>query len=372
MLEAGEYKENEESAVDKKPFLKRNEGLKKRFNIDPASLRLHNLPKYKFATSHKSRIHSSQPHKTQFRNSDEETQPPMECSDSKTKPNTSSLEEISWAKVLDPLNLKPIKLSRVNDSTLLSDPDETDNLSIFELLERESNNDCGRITDSFVRKWIETKTATIELDDIGKSLSLARAKQLKKIDIDSVESSFSEISSYERTVHFSDEVCVKEVFNNDFLENASEAQTTSTPSNQKKCDSTINSNKSYNGYTIDTKEQQEGSDFLMDKLKELEEQIDVFKRTNKELMKEKQDYDIERANFELEKTQFYADLMDEQNRLKTLSKENLKKINESKKIKKTQENDIQKQIDLNSNLQKVCIFLMIKIDKRSTAAKSAG
>lgn len=37
----------------KRPFLKRNQGLTSRFKIDPSALRLENLPKYKFAGSHR-------------------------------------------------------------------------------------------------------------------------------------------------------------------------------------------------------------------------------------------------------------------------------------------------------------------------------
>lgn len=36
----------------KKPFLKRGEGLKQRFKIDPEELRLNNLPRYKYANAH--------------------------------------------------------------------------------------------------------------------------------------------------------------------------------------------------------------------------------------------------------------------------------------------------------------------------------
>ncbi|XP_055387735.1 calponin homology domain-containing protein DDB_G0272472 [Condylostylus longicornis] len=40
----------------KRRYLKRGEGLKSRFKIDPDSLRLHNLPKYKFSKAHKNNL----------------------------------------------------------------------------------------------------------------------------------------------------------------------------------------------------------------------------------------------------------------------------------------------------------------------------
>ena len=42
--------------VPKKPFLKRGEGLKSRFKVDPNAFKLDNLPKYKFANLHKERM----------------------------------------------------------------------------------------------------------------------------------------------------------------------------------------------------------------------------------------------------------------------------------------------------------------------------
>lgn len=45
----------DEPAKPSKPFLKRGQGLKERFKIDPLQLRLDNLPTYKFAGAHRKR-----------------------------------------------------------------------------------------------------------------------------------------------------------------------------------------------------------------------------------------------------------------------------------------------------------------------------
>lgn len=361
--------------IPKKPFLKRNQGLKKRFNIDPDALRLNNLPQYKFANVHK--FHGQPINKNRVvvppptrkanveKIEDTEVQKPNESS------NSSPISEsISWAKVLDPSNLKPLSLNRLSESTIQM-LDESENLSIFELLEQKSNSSC-QITDSFVRKWIEGKTNKSEGDGTVAAINEFYMSDIppltpkEKEDLESDDSSSFENVPPIKSVHFSNEICVSEIID------SKDYNSTSTPNNPRNVgrSSVSSANISYdededtlletNTSGIVKERIIESSDFLMQRLKELEEQIDTFKKSNRELTKEKQDHDLEKAHFEEEKIQFYAELNDDRIKMKNYFDQEKQKIeNEKIRLKKIIDDNhlIKKERDLNSKLKKVSLNL---------------
>lgn len=336
-------------------------------------LRLNNLPRYKFQNVHKFHIElkgrslKMPPPKANVQEH-EETVEFDSITNEYTNNSTPTSEPISWANVLDPSNLKPISLNRVNESTIQT-LDESDNLSIFELLEQQSNSNC-QLTDTFVKEWIEGKTnpngedgtvAAINefyLNDHIQPLSRIEAENLGDNDSSSSE---SVPTGTAKTVHFSNKVLVNEMVD------SSDYNSTSTPNNPReryfagKSSTSIGSNENDRVSTSGTIKQQiiESSDFLMERLKELEEQIDTFKKSNRELTKEKQDHDREKAHFEEEKTRFYNELNEDRIKMKNyFDQEKIKIENERKRLKKIIEDNnlLKKEKDLNIKLKKVSSF----------------
>lgn len=347
-----------------------------RFNIDPEILR--HPPHYKFENVHKFHIQPPPKRKAEvplpkkdkvqehFKNSDDESDYKEESTNS-----TPPSEPISWAKVLDPTNLKPISLSRVNESTIQM-LDESDNLSIFELLEQQSNSNSGQLSDTFVRKWIEKKTSQNEDDETVAAISefymndnIQPLTLKEKENLEDNDSSSTENAPSGKTVHFSNEIHVNEIIN------SSDYNSTSTPNNEKPRPGTssVSANMSYSeedntllesGRASDSgivkQRIMEGSDFLMERLKELEEQIDTFKKSNRELTKEKQDHDLEKANFEEEKIRFYNELNEDRIKMKNyFDQEKIRIDNEKLRLKRVIEdnNTLKKEKDLNTKLKKV-------------------
>lgn len=250
--------------------------------------------------------------------------------------------------------------------------DESDNLSIFELLEQQSNSNSGQLSDTFVRKWIEKKTSQNEEDETVAAISefymndnIQPLTLKEKENLEDNDSSSTENAPSGKTVHFSNEIHVNEIIN------SSDYNSTSTPNNEKPRPgrSSVSAIMSYSkednkllesGRASDSgivkQRVMEGSDFLMERLKELEEQIDTFKKSNRELTKEKQDHDLEKAHFEEEKIRFYNELNEDRIKMKNyFDQEKIRIDNEKLRLKRVIEdnNTLKKEKDLNTKLKKV-------------------
>ncbi|KAI8129076.1 hypothetical protein FF38_04604 [Lucilia cuprina] len=199
----------------KKPFLKRGEGLKQRFKIDPNEFRLNNLPKYKYANAHPSlRLKPSNSFKrpkvinTKSTKANELTKAnsPLTldvqeqrfqnllisskntCSstpDNKslyatnkkipvsktnslastakvqfTEEKTKIPEKITpqiapvvaWSKILDPLEIEPLQVPR-NHKDVLPQTEE----SIFELLEQKAKNGSFDMDSTCLKQFMQRR-----------------------------------------------------------------------------------------------------------------------------------------------------------------------------------------------------------------------
>ncbi|XP_017849720.1 uncharacterized protein LOC108604676 isoform X2 [Drosophila busckii] len=216
----------------KQPFLRRGEGLKQRFKVDPDKLRLNNLPRYKFAKahphlrapepgkfqkrgilksqkdpkvveatvpkpaaklslkeqhfqqtlmSHKNVVSSTPDMKSSCSSSSntnasispkvrfveqKEASPVIAHSADDEQSNTdtasSALTNICWAKVLDTQQIKPPMLQR---RTAQIRVENEDNVSIFELLEQKAREGNIDMNSSCIRTFMARKEHRRQLDN---------------------------------------------------------------------------------------------------------------------------------------------------------------------------------------------------------------
>lgn len=287
---------HEDQKVIKRSFLRRNQGLKARFKFDPDSFRLDNLPKYKFSTKHR-----LQPTNKKEKN--------ISKVESKLQSSESQSNVMSWSKVLDSSKVEAVHLDRLDESSFQS-CEKSDNLSIFELLENRSKENSCHISESFVRKWIESKTNKLDNSD---SENLLISKDLGSLNYNHTKFSSNEYSSSSegllplKAVHFSSEIIVNNSKSeSQCSEHSNEFTVTSTPNCQRiikeirNDDTLLPSNENER---IDSREEH-----LLTRLQILEEQIEIFKRNNSDLIREKQEHDLEKIYFEEQKQVFLDNL----------------------------------------------------------------
>lgn len=207
-----------DAVVEKRTFLKRGQGLQARFKVNPDHFRLNNLPKYKYAKTHRKKADISGNNKqkpAETKSSEPALSPPIKSIITKKVPGELQLKKplhipsqtistkklsidedfvhnfdklcteqmpsnprrktfqsieqpknpLTWSSVLDPQMIKPIppipsekNLTDIQDTPtrhkLLQQQKEIDDLNIFELIEQNSNQ-SGLSNASFLHRFLK-------------------------------------------------------------------------------------------------------------------------------------------------------------------------------------------------------------------------
>ncbi|XP_018803016.1 PREDICTED: centromere protein J isoform X1 [Bactrocera latifrons] len=465
----------------KRPYLKRGEGIKARYKISPESLRLNNLPRYKYADAH-SKIKNIQRRKLAPRvkpsqkNSMIETNK-MDCIDeikhvvnekqfhkmlaNANPPNSSTpdtrplkgdssaisitlpnvrlgeteikdtkfckdFEEngtehqvepyvaITWSKVLNPQHLKPLPIHEIRQNLSNSgrnDCNDEENLSIFELLERQADQGAIDMNSSCVRKFLNNKLNNDknEVNDSEMSINSRYAncrlqptvEEVLRCDSDD-ENSFSDAtddrdqrcqtpgiltylsaeSRNESTLHadkvnlhvrFSEEnsTCKYEngediISNNSILDEETSSNKSSYLFHQFKDalfsallgkgagdDKTTDQNMLMSSPpSALTQELQEKSNIIKLRLEELEKEIASFRNNNIELLRAKQEYEMEKAHFSQERNEALDRLKDDKIQMEMYLHDEKMKIEEERR-KFEHQMRVQKQVITNKERKEI-------------------
>lgn len=444
----------------KRPYLKRGEGIKARYKISPESLRLNNLPRYKYAETHSKiknmhrrrlapRLKPSQKNSmietnrvdcsNEIKHDDNEKQfhkmlansNPANSSTPDTKTSKAAPSSISitlpnirlsetefketkayvdfeksgpehqvepyvaitWSKVLDPQHLKPIHIQDVRKNVANSErnnSNDDENLSIFELLERQADQGAIDMNSSCVRKFLSNKIKNDknEVNDVEIPINSRYAdcrlrptvEEVLRCDSDD-ENSLSDatddrdqrcqtsgVLSYlsgefrnEPTIHtdkvdlhvrFSEEntTCEYEnsediISNNSILDEETSSNKSTYLFHQFK-DALFKAllGKDVGGdKTTDqkmlmssppsalTQELQEKSNIIKLRLEELEKEIAAFRNNNNELLRAKQEYEMEKAHFSQERNEALERLKDDKIQMEMYLHDERMKIEEDRR-----------------------------------------
>ncbi|XP_016985739.1 centromere protein J isoform X2 [Drosophila rhopaloa] len=224
-------------ARPKRPFLRRGEGLKQRFKINPDQLRLENLPRYKFANAHpqfrtpqkkgilkkrqleivpssnapapkppakldlneqhfqrvlmssKNVCNSTPDLKSSYASSTTassisprirfvEQKNRATHADDEASSEASPLTEVCWARVLDTQSIKPTQIQRRSAQIRVEDDS---NVSIFELLEQKATEGNIDMNSSCIRTFMARKDQRrIVADDSDHIVVTQQALEQKK------------------------------------------------------------------------------------------------------------------------------------------------------------------------------------------------
>uniref|UniRef100_W8BI41 Centromere protein J n=1 Tax=Ceratitis capitata TaxID=7213 RepID=W8BI41_CERCA len=463
----------------KRPYLKRGEGIKARYKVSPESLRLNNLPRYKYATNHpkiknlqrrriapkvkpsselgnlitktpesveeskldinekyfnqmlvnSNNVNSSTPD-TKFskeatpsisncnlRNVRVENYKTMEgkkCYNAEENLHEHKVGHyvgISWAKFLDPQIVKPIPIQEIRTPVKKCDKmiktnknftEDDENLTIFELLEKQAAIGAIDMNSTCIRNFLEKKSNSEEhqesetdfpTEDIYTGSRLRPAvEQILRIDSDD-ESTVSVESLDERALpcqtptissYVSDESKNEHILNvekADLHVRFSEQNTTLEFDNREDMisnnsalgDETTLNKSSYLFHQFKdalfsallgktdgedktteqnlmmpsppsalTQELQEKSSIIKLRLEELEKEIADFRNNNLELIRAKQEYEIEKSHFNQERNEALDRLRDDKIQMEMYLHDERMKIEEEKR-KFEQQMRVQKQ-----------------------------
>uniref|UniRef100_A0A034VTQ3 Centromere protein J n=1 Tax=Bactrocera dorsalis TaxID=27457 RepID=A0A034VTQ3_BACDO len=465
----------------KRPYLKRGEGIKARYKISPESLRLNNLPRYKYADAHSKikniqrrklapRVKPSQKNavietnkidcideikhdvnEKQFHKILANANPPNSStpdtrafkadssSISITLPNvrlgeteikeTKSCEDfeengtehqvepyvaITWSKVLNPQHLKPLPIHEIRQNLSKSgrnDCNDDENLSIFELLERQADQGAIDMNSSCVRKFLNNKMNNDknEVNDSKMPINSRYAdcrlrptvEEVLRCDSDD-ENSFSDAtddrdqrcqtpgiltylsaeSRNESTLHadkmnlhvrFSEEnsTCKYDngediISNNSILDEETSSNKSSYLFHQFKDalfsallgkgagdDKTTDQNMLMSSPpSALTQELQEKSNIIKLRLEELEKEIASFRNNNIELLRAKQEYEMEKAHFSQERNEALDRLKDDKIQMEMYLHDERMKIEEERR-KFEHQMRVQKQVITNKERKEI-------------------
>ncbi|KAH8310923.1 hypothetical protein KR044_003463 [Drosophila immigrans] len=378
-LEYTAQQSSSQPAKPKRAFLRRGEGLKQRFKVDPDQLRLSNLPRYKFANAHP-QYRMPPPGRTQKRSilktqkavpkaaaEVATTMPPpppplslkeqrfqhqlltsgknmcsstpdLKTSSSSNNTNStispkvrfvpdqgkgqtaddeeessrelspSALQNLCWAKVLDSQQIKPPVLQRRSAQICV---ENDDNISIFELLEQKAREGSIDMNSSCIRTFMarkEQRRQAVEADDSDQIVVSQQLRQMRlqpevcevmDNDEEDEQSTMTPLklgngktqvrvrfSDSTDTHEYSDETTLQEGSNVQLFEEfkaalfqALEQKKTPTPNVEEPL----------------TQELQEKANLVRTRLQELEAEIATFKQQNAELLRLKQQHEMERA-----------------------------------------------------------------------------
>lgn len=369
-------------AKPKRPFLRRGEGLKQRFKVDPEKLRLDNLPRYKFANAHpqfrapapgkpgkpalpqkRSILKSKKDSKAV---TDIPTKPtsPLSCKEqrfqqllmnaktvcsstpdlkssctsssnivstvstiSPKKGQTADDEESScelspgdlrnlcWAKVLDTQQIKPPVLQRRSTQICV---ENDDNISIFELLEQKAREGSIDMNSSCIRAFMARKEHRRQVDAADDSDQIVVTQQMRQMRLqpevseildDEDEEGNSTLTPLKLVggagktqlrVRFSDSNDTHEYSDEGTLQDASNMQLFEEfkaalfqALEQKKTQE--KETKATPAEEPLTQELQIKADMIRTRLQELETEIATFKEQNAQLLKLKQQHELNQA-----------------------------------------------------------------------------
>lgn len=285
---------------------------------------------------------------------------------------------VSWNHILDPSNVKPIRVNPMSSTALQDTPTrekvqqqqrEIDEINIFELLERNMDRSDASVfhqflnrsphstkmpEDSLVDKLaVPKKTIQPFPFDIPKPIIIddpSSESEASQVDLDD-ENELSQHKNSKQCVRFSENV----VINDDDLA-ASECETIistdaddidfskmSTPNTKEAfaafrakilAESAAKEKTPAHGQT-NSKEVQENVDLLKDRLQELEKEIEMFRQQNAILTKMKQQHELEKLALEEERTEMNDKLNDERIKMEVyLHDERMKIADDQQKLEK--------------------------------------
>ncbi|XP_017031588.1 centromere protein J [Drosophila kikkawai] len=370
-------------ARPKRPFLRRGEGLKQRFKINPDQLRLDNLPRYKYANSHpqfrvpqvkKSILKRGAPSTTapaapvaapaplkppakvdlneqrfqkvlmSSKNACSST-PDLKSSyasstsassisprvrfveqkskagqaDDEASSEASPLTGVCWAKVLETQNIKPVPLIQRRSAQIRVEDDS--NVSIFELLEQKASEGNIDMNSSCIRTFMARKEHRRNLaDDTDQIVVTQQVRQMRlqpqvdQVQIHEIDDEEEGEDGDEQTpthsmtpiqvgktqvrVRFSDSndtheysdatslndgsnIQLFEQFKSALFQALEQKKKTTSPGQQQ--DEPL------------TQELQEKANLVRTRLEELESEIATFKEQNAQLLRLKQQHELDKA-----------------------------------------------------------------------------
>ncbi|XP_017057036.1 uncharacterized protein LOC108098546 [Drosophila ficusphila] len=369
-------------AKPKRPFLRRGEGLKQRFKINPDQLKLENLPRYKYANAHpqfrqpqlkkgilkkrqagiapppaapapqppekldlneqrfqqvlinsknvcnstpdlkssyaSSTTASSISPRVRFVEQNNRAGQTAHVND-ETSSEASPLTGVCWAKVLDTQSIKPAHIQRRSAQIRVEDDS---NVSIFELLEQKATEGNIDMNSSCIRTFMARKDQRrVTADDSDHIVVTQQVRQMRlqpQVDqvlvseLDDEEEEDDQQSSDQTLtmtpiqvgraqvrVRFSDSNDTHEYSDATSLNDGSNVQLFEQFKSalfqaleQKK-----KSSPSKQSEEPLTQELQEKANLVRTRLEELEAEIATFKAQNAELLRLKQQHELERAKF---------------------------------------------------------------------------
>ncbi|XP_017856338.1 PREDICTED: transcription activator MSS11 isoform X1 [Drosophila arizonae] len=372
-------------AKPKKPFLRRGDGLKQRFKVDPDQLRLNNLPRYKYANAHpqyrkptlikqqkrsilkshkvptvvqkaiampppppplskkehrfqqplinSKTVCSSTPDLkssyTSTSNTNSTVSPKVrfvELNDAKgqmaddehsSETSSNALANMCWAKVLDSQQIRPPVLHRRSAQIRV---ESDDNISIFELLEQKAREGNVDMNSSCIRTFMARKEKNRQAD-ADDSDQIVISQQMREMRLkpqvsevisetddddnpDEQESTLIQtpikINAGKAQVHvrfsdsndthqYSDETTVQDGTNVELFEEFKAALFQALE--QRKAQPT----QSAAGDEQLTQELQAKANLVRTRLEELEAEIATFKEQNAQLLRLKQQHELDKA-----------------------------------------------------------------------------
>ncbi|EAT40082.1 AAEL008183-PA [Aedes aegypti] len=432
----GKLPDSPPKKVPTKPFLKRGEGLKARFKVDPNRFKLDNLPKYKYANLAKSRAQNAKKQKQSEQTMDKsqnhsgrkpgiprEESPPRVAldinkvqdqklivrqpeghripvdengHDEESVDETDDGEQISLLPSLEALKLRhvggesqddappaqplvrpnvPWKQQLQNDPMLLRQLKELKDLNLFELLEQRlaSGNSSINSDASTLLKLLADNTMDlsgllglsdstiappvvpsppeeplVQPEEVTACLTIhpipdPKRHFLKDSDLSSSSSSTDSDSEDEETVHvhFADEQEVQEIEETEtdvesHLETVNYSRMSTPKDKPNRASVEAEDRRLEQTEKVDEEQKRiredilEKSELLKQRLAELETEIESFRKENAELMRMKQEHELEKIKLEQDREEMMEKLNDERIKMEVYFHDERIKIDEER------------------------------------------
>lgn len=285
-------------------------------------------------------------------------------------------EPISWATILDPKIIKPIELP----SRSLSQnefQDGTENMSIFELLEQKAKEGSFDLNSSYIKKFLKNSQKLFSNDDDDfNDDSLILYNKLPPIPYEICSSSKSLVSDSSdseqkqadnttetrkqiATVRFSENpvaIPEKTIKTNSSSSTALDSSNASQVFEEFKKNLFANKTNDSNTTIENTQNEPmalqdifQKAELIRTRLTELETEINTFKKNNLELIRSKQEHELDKAHFEQERLEATEKLNDERIQMEIYLHDERMKIEEDRK---KMEKQIRHQRTLSSGKEK--------------------
>ncbi|XP_037040788.1 putative leucine-rich repeat-containing protein DDB_G0290503 isoform X2 [Bradysia coprophila] len=338
----------------KKSFLKRGQGLTARFKIRPEQLRIENLPKYKFANSHKrSKFFRDHKQPVDGHRLDQVPKSKQMVNDSKPADLRSVANKkpssATWANVLE-LEQKNVVTKPTPKDNLFNTPtmaektqkqhqDQRD-LQIFELLEQNLNNSAILQNTDVMKQLVQYMLTAQSSLQCNAQQELNFDKSAVDVTTDNVEAKRNvrfAIEPTDRTRENEDSEC--ETIASTDIEEMDHSKT-STPITKTQfelfkqnlfaeSDSTL-VDKYCKDNTMKLRNEE-----LKERLTELQNEIELFRQQNATLTQSMREHEVEKLLWEEQKNEMLEKIEDERIRQEVyLHDERMKLIDEQKKLDK--------------------------------------